>query len=412
MWDRIRAAGTTAWALVGITALAVVLLYIARYFHVVWLPLLLAGAIVFLLNPVVTWLHRRRIPRVVGTAITYVVLAALVGAVGWFVVPFGADQVDQLQEEWDADRIEEVVDDLHERSQQWGPLEIPTYEELQQAFGLGDGADEGESGGADEPEAGEASGGTDGGEEDAEGEGEAIDTEEALETLRTAREILAEVFEVMIVLFIAPIIAFYFLVDLPHIRRVSESLIPAGAKPEIMLLARRLNGAIGGFIRGQLMVALMVGIMVSIGLAIIDLRAWLIVGMVAGLFNIIPLIGPWVGAIPAITLALIDGDVQQAILAAVVMVVVQQIDNHLISPLVMQRAVNLHPAAVMIALLAGENLFGFVGLLLAVPAAAVGKILVGHLWRTYILGEPVDALAAEFGEAGTKPIMEPIEALE
>ena len=76
------------------------------------------------------------------------------------------------------------------------------------------------------------------------------------------------------------------------------------------------------------------------------------------------------------------------------MVVAQQIDNHFITPNVMQRVVKLHPAAVMLALLAGGTIAGFFGLLLAVPVAAVLKILCGHLWRTYVLGEPIAEIAA------------------
>jgi predicted PurR-regulated permease PerM len=71
----------------------------------------------------------------------------------------------------------------------------------------------------------------------------------------------------------------------------------------------------------------------------------------------------------------------------------QQIDNHFISPLVMQRAVKLHPAAVMLALLTGGTLAGFAGLLIAVPTAAVLKIFISHLWRTYVLGEPIEQVA-------------------
>ena len=78
-----------------------------------------------------------------------------------------------------------------------------------------------------------------------------------------------------------------------------------------------------------------------------------------------------------------------------IMVVAQQIDNHLITPNVMQRVVKLHPAAVMLALLAGGTIAGFLGLLLAVPTAAVLKILGSHLWRTYVLGEPIEEIAAE-----------------
>ena len=85
------------------------------------------------------------------------------------------------------------------------------------------------------------------------------------------------------------------------------------------------------------------------------------------------------------------------------MAVVQQIDNHFISPIVMQRAVKLHPAVVMLALLAGGTLGGFFGLLLAVPATAVLKIVVGHLWRTYVLGEPLDESRPLGGRSDVAP---------
>jgi predicted PurR-regulated permease PerM len=194
---------------------------------------------------------------------------------------------------------------------------------------------------------------------------------------------------------LTPIIAFYLLVDLPHLRRVAESLIPQQARTEVMIVASRLNRAIGGFFRGQLVVPLIVGTMVSIGLAIIDLPFWLIIGMVAGLFNMIPLVGPYIGAIPGVVVALTTRDLRTAVFVVIIMVIAQQIDNHFITPYVMQRAVKVHPVLVILALLAGGFLFGFFGLLLAVPAAATLKILIGHVWRTHVLGEPLEQVVAE-----------------
>ena len=211
-------------------------------------------------------------------------------------------------------------------------------------------------------------------------------------------------FHVGIIFVIGPIIAFYLLVDLPHIRRVFRSLVPERARGDSMVLARRLSTAIGGYFRGQLAVAFVVGVMASIGMLMIDLPFWLIVGMIAGLFNMIPLIGPWVGAVPGIVIAFTTGGgIGKAIAVAVVMAIVQQIDNHFISPIVMQRAVKLHPAVVMLALLAGGTLAGFFGLLLAVPAAATLKIVCGHVWRHYVLGEPLDEIEARW-EAEDVPV--------
>src|SRR3546814_12074307 len=97
------------------------------------------------------------------------------------------------------------------------------------------------------------------------------------------------------------------LVDLPHIRRVCRSLVPERARGDVMVVSRRLSAAIGGYFRGQLAVAFVVGTMSSIGMLIIDLPFWLIVGMVAGLFNMIPIIGPWVGAVTGHVIALHPG---------------------------------------------------------------------------------------------------------
>ena len=90
------------------------------------------------------------------------------------------------------------------------------------------------------------------------------------------------------------------------------------------------------------------------------------------------------------------------------MAVVQQIDNHFISPIVMQRAVKLHPAVVMLALLAGGTLGGFFGLLLAVPATAVLKIVVGHVWRHFVLGQPLDEIEAAWEHDDAKPGVGPV----
>ena len=372
MSEGIRRAGQMAWSMVGLAALVALLGVIAWYFRVIWPPLILAGAIVFILNPVVTFFQRRHIPRALGTAFAYLGVVGIIFLAGLLIAPLAQRQADELGDEWpeiQAD-LEEDVNDLHDRSieNDW-PIRIPLYDELGDSFG---------------------------------GNAEDLTFQEQLDRVR---ELGLRVFHVAIIFVLAPIIAFYLLVDLPHLAQVFESLIPGNRKDEVHLVAGRLNRAIGGFFRGQLVVALIVGIMVSIGLAIIDLPFWLLIGMIAGLFNMIPLIGPYIGGVPGIVIALTAGEgTGQAIAVVVVMVIAQQIDNHFITPNVMQRVVKLHPAAVMLALLAGGTIAGFMGLLLAVPATAVLKILVGHLWRTYVLEEPLEVVgavaAAEDAERG------------
>jgi predicted PurR-regulated permease PerM len=366
--ERIRRAGQVSWAVVGIAALLALVGVMAWVVRVVWPPLIFASAIVFVLHPVVTTLQHRGVPRVLGTALTYLGIAVLLVLVTLLVAPLAGDQADELSDEWPKIRrdVERSIDDWAERTDDWA-IPIPTVDEI-------------------------------------EAELDNRGSRSIEDRIDQVRDIGSRVFHVLLIVFLAPVIAFYLLVDLPRLRVVAESLLPAGSREEALHVGRRLNRAIGGFFRGQLLVALIVGAMVSAGLAVIGLQFWLLVGIVAGVFNIIPLIGPWVGAVPGVVIALTTRDVGTAVAVAAVMAGAQQIDNHFVSPLVMQRAVKLHPAAVLLALLAGGTLGGFFGLLLAVPTAAVLKILAGHAWRTYVLGEPfVQAAVAEEADEGPEP---------
>ncbi|MDP9441753.1 MAG: AI-2E family transporter [Actinomycetota bacterium] len=353
----IKQAGQVAWALVGVAALVAVVGIIAWYVRVIFPPLVLGGAIVFILNPVVTALQHRGVPRAAGAGLAYLGVLAIIGAAGIGLFPIAANQVDELAEDLPAiqARVERWVDDRAEQS-------VGTFYEFSRA-----------------------------------------DVENSLsnssatfeDQLRSLRKIGASVFHGLLIVVLAPIIAFYLLVDVPHMRKVGESLIPIGARDEVLVVAHRLNRAIGGFFRGQLMVALIVGVLCSIGLGLIGLKFWFLIGMIAGLFNVIPLIGPWVGGVPGVTIALTTGSPVKALLVVVVMVAVQQIDNHFITPQVMQRAVHLHPAVVILALVAGGSLGGFYGLLLAVPLAAVLKIIVSHVWRVHVLRQPLEPVEVE-----------------
>ncbi|MDQ3147153.1 MAG: AI-2E family transporter, partial [Actinomycetota bacterium] len=362
--ERLRRAGAVAWSVVGLAALVGLIGALAWLVRVIWPPLMLAGAIVFLLNPLVTALHARHLPRALGTGLTYLGFFAVTGLAALVMIPLASEQAEDLSDELPQVRrdIEDWVNDRADQSEDW-IVSIPRVSEIE----------------------------------------DEVESQNRRETpsdrLDRVLEIGGRVFHVAIILVLAPIVAFYLLVDLPRIRVAAEALVPPGRRAEVLTVAHQLNAAIGGFFRGQLLVATIVGLIVSVGLALIDLPFWLIVGMIAGLFNIVPLIGPWVGAVPGIVIAISTRDVGTAVWVAGIMAGAQQLDNHFISPLVMRRTVHLHPAAVMLALLAGGTIAGFLGLLLAVPVAATLKILAVHLWRTYVLGQPV----ADQGTAGPEP---------
>jgi len=178
------------------------------------------------------------------------------------------------------------------------------------------------------------------------------------------------------------------LIDLPHLQRDIVNLAPEHLRDELSDLGSKVGRAVGGFFRGQLLVALLVGIMSSFGFWAVGLDFWLPIGAIAGFTNLIPLVGPFIGGSLGFLVGTITEDIRVGLLAALVALIVQQIDNHVISPNVMRRTVQLHPVTVMLSLLAGGTLAGFWGVLLAVPGVAVAKLLLGHLWATRVLGVP------------------------
>ena len=347
--DVVRRAGSIAWAVVGLAIALAIVVYVLGRIAVVFPPLVLAGMIVFILNPFVTVLHRRGIPRAAGAGLAYLVFFGSVVLAITLAVPALRDQGKDLADRWPELRdnvnhwIDARADDLKDT-----PFEF-SRKEIEDSFS-----------------------------------GDGISVRDGIER---ATDIGFQVFHVLLILILAPIFAFYILVDLPHIRRVSEGLIPESAREDVLLVARRMNAALGGFFRGQLVVAFIVGVLSSIAMRLVGLPFWLLIGMIAGFFNLIPLIGPWVGAVPAVLVEITTRAPITALLAAVGMLVVQQIDNHFISPLVMQRAVKLHPVIVMATLLLGGSAFGFFGLLVAVPTVAVVKIVMSHVWRVHVLGQ-------------------------
>lgn len=408
MFDRFAVAGKAAWALLGVAAALAVVFWIGWQFRVVFPPLVLAGAIVFILNPIVTALANRGVPRAGGTALSYLGFVGILVLAGFLIAPLVQTQGEELADEWPSirDDLEERWDSLADRSKEdnWF-VEIPTVDEIRDQLGgstpqeveafdeaiaeAEDALNENDRGGV-ATRLGDAAGAI---RPQLEQEGGFT------EQLDTVREIGTRIFEVGLIFILAPIIAFYLLVDLPHIGVIMRRLVPERARPQVFHVAHRLNHTIGGYFRGQLAVAMIVGAMVSLGLGILGLQFWIIVGMIAGLFNMIPLIGPWVGAIPGVAIAITTEDFGTALWVVAIMTIAQQIDNHFISPLVMQRTTSLHPAVVMLALLAGGTLGGFFGLLLAVPLTATIKVVVGHLWAVYVLEVPVDDVLAADDDA-------------
>ena len=192
-------------------------------------------------------------------------------------------------------------------------------------------------------------------------------------------------FNILSLLFITPIVAFFLLRDWDRLVAQIDSWIPRRHVETVRAQARQVNDTLAGFIRGQGTVCLIVGTFYAVALTAAGLELGLTVGFIAGILGFIPFVGVAVGGILSIGLALLQFDSWTRIaIVAGIFLFGQFVEGHFLTPKLVGDRVNLHPVWVMFALLAFGALFGFVGVLLAVPVAAVLGVLVRFALRRYL----------------------------
>lgn len=185
-------------------------------------------------------------------------------------------------------------------------------------------------------------------------------------------------------LLITPIVAFYMLRDWDTFVKKVDNLLPRKSKPAIRAQFRQIDRALSGFIRGQLSVCLILGTFYSVGLRIVGLELGLLVGFISGLISFIPYVGSISGFVVSIVLALAQFDDAAKVLeVAAVFGVGQFIEGNFLTPKLVGDNVGLHPVWVMFALLAGGVLLGFLGLMIAVPVAAIIGVWVRYAIENY-----------------------------
>lgn len=181
-------------------------------------------------------------------------------------------------------------------------------------------------------------------------------------------------------LVVVPVLTFYFLKDWLIIREAFVNLASPGQRARVRRIIEDIGTVISGYIRGQVAVSAIIGLLVFLGMYFFEINYALTIGLIAALTEFVPIIGPIIGAIPALLIALLVSPATAA-KVALFYIFVHQLENHIIMPKVMGRSIDLHPVTVILAFLVGAQLFGLAGMILAVPVAAILKVLFYHLWQ-------------------------------
>jgi predicted PurR-regulated permease PerM len=204
-----------------------------------------------------------------------------------------------------------------------------------------------------------------------------------LQSLWAGGQAIISVFALLVV---TPVVAFYLLIDWDRMVRTVDSCVPVRHRETVRSLAREIDDAIAGFIRGQTAVCLILGTLYAVGLSAIGLNFGALIGMTAGLLSFIPYVGSLTGLVLSVGVALVQFWPDWIMILATLGIFVfgQFIEGNILSPKLVGASVGLHPVWLMFALLAFGSLFGFVGLLLAVPLAAAVGVLARFALQRYL----------------------------
>ena len=350
-------------ALLAVTlTIVAVLLYIGRE---ALGPFIVGLLVVYLLAPPVDWLARRHVPRPIAILATYAIAITLVvEGLNVMLQPL-VDQIRQF-----AADLPGLISRLQEQLTQFGAvyrgLELPPA--IRQAI--------------DERLAKLAAGDF------------GVDPTVLLPVLQATTSIVVSILTLLIV----PVFAFFVLKDRPALGRAFASAVPREWLPDIEAITAIIGRVFGSWVRGQLLLGLVVGIGTFIGLIVLGeavnpifTRFAVLLAVLAGVLELLPIIGPILAAIPAILLAATAG-IEATTAAFILYLGIQQLENNFLVPKIQGDATNLHPSIVMLALILGATIGGLLGAILALPITAAGRDVYMHLFARLSL--PGDAASS------------------
>ncbi len=307
--------------------LGLVFLFLIRDVIVLFIfALIIASAIA----PVVNFFEKIKIPRVVGALIVYVLVIGAIALLISLIVPTIAKNVKDL-----ATNLPTYIESLSEKFQ--------SFEKASSKYGMI----------IDRLQ------------------GYLSDIGETLKSLSTnIFSTAVSFFGGIFSFFLVVVMSFYISVQKKGVQRVLTAVMPINYRDYVLNLWDRAQKKLGRWLQGQLFLALIVGALVYVGLSLLGVKYALILGIISGVLELFPYIGPVLAGIPGVILGLLQSPIL-GLWVFILYVVVQQIESYLITPLVMGKVVGLNPIVIILALLIGAKFGGILGMILAVPLAAV-----------------------------------------
>ncbi len=334
----------------------------------VLVPLFLAFLVAYALDPFVDRLEVMRVPRPLGAILVMLGLAGLLTVILIYTIPLFIDEVSDASA-----TLPEKIGRLQARIEPW----FATQLHMKLPHSLNDLS---------------------------KAAAERLQGEGAWETARTALFGTLGYVGVALSALIVPVFALYLLIDFDRIVNKVEQLIPRRWSPGVSSVARDIHKTLSGYVRGQLTANVVLAALYATGLRVVDIRLAVPIGVMTGMLAFVPYVGFTMGLLVALSMAILDWQSAGTVLGVIaVMGGVQIIDAMVITPRIVGRSVGLAPLEVILTMMTAGALFGFLGVLLAVPLGAVAKILVQRGVKNY--------LASGFYNRAPETVIEPITSV-
>ncbi len=343
-WTRI---GIRAWAIIGVLILIALAIYaVIHLWDALW-PFVVALVVVVALNGPVTRLVKLGWPRARATAVVFLAFIVVTGLASWLLFPILYERVAELVQALPgyAAVATRLLQGLIKRGK---GADVPTW--VPQVI------------------------------QSVQANVTALASDISGQMAGAAAEAVAKALDILVKVLLGLLVAFYVLMDLSRLREELMRLAAERHRDELAVVFDKVSATLGGWLRGTFFDSLIIGVMYMVAFTALGVPYGYLIGLLGGVTNFIPWIGPAITLVLAGIAALFVSPVT-ALGAAIAVIVIRQIDDFFVAPRVMSENVDLHPVLVIFSLLAGATLFGFVGLLLAIPLAAIAKALFVYFYE-------------------------------
>lgn len=322
---------------------------VGQFITIVGLPVVTAGILYYLMNPLVNFLQKKGVKRAYSIIGLFIFVLLLIVWAGIVIVPAIRDQIQMF-----SNNLPRYINTVTSKGQQI--LEDPMFNQFRGQI-------------------------EDTARKMMDSLGEMAQKASSF-TFKGLGNLVSMVANFFIVLVTAPIILFFLLKDGKQLKPYLLKFVPTKWRSKTGQVLSEMNQQVASYIRGQLTVAFAVAVMFTIGFSVIGLDYAITLGILSGFLNLIPYLGSFLAMIPAIFLGIVAGPIM-LLKVIIVFAIEQTIEGRLISPLVLGNQLKVHPVTIMFVLLTAGKIFGVVGVILGIPVYAAAKVIVTHVFEWY-----------------------------